>query len=239
MSDEKRYSILMILVTLSIVGGLLSIAFWAAAPDMRNTLVVDYNEAIIAAAVVAILNVVALISLKMKMKWGPLLVIAIVVPNRILGFFHFEVAAGQVPFIAWSAILIIFALLEYKQKTRTITHHKLLMIIVSLAIIGEVASIILWTANPSIGSTNTARFTLAVDYTIAVLNAAVMVALNLMALFLIRKRNKWGPLFLIAISIGNRVASHPIFIGGTHGIFITWTAILVIFSYLEYKQLSN
>ena len=85
MSGEKNYSILMVLVTLSIIGGLLSIALWYTVPDFRMTLVVDYNEAIITAAVVAVLNVVALISLKMKMKWGPLLVIAIVVPNRILG----------------------------------------------------------------------------------------------------------------------------------------------------------
>ena len=239
MSGEKNYSILMVLVTLSIIGGLLSIALWYTVPDFRMTLVVDYNEAIITAAVVAVLNVVALISLKMKMKWGPLLVIAIVVPNRILGFFHFEGATGQVPFIAWSTILIIFALLEYKQKTKTITHHNILSILLSLAIIGEVASIILWTVNPSIGSANSARFTLAANYTIAVLNASVMVALNLIALFWIRKRNKWGPLFLIAISIGNRIASHPIFIGGTHGVFITWTAILVIFSYIEYRQMSN
>ncbi len=117
--------------------------------------------------------------------------------------------------------------------------HKILLILLSLAIIGEVASIILWTVNPSLPSGNMARFTLAADYTIAVLNAVVMVALNIIALFWIRKRKKVGPLFLIAISIGNRIASHPIFIGGTHLIFVTWTTILVIFSYLDYRQLSN
>jgi hypothetical protein len=53
----------------------------------------------------------------MKMKWGPILVIAITIPNRILGFFHFEVSAGQVIFIGWSVILVIFALLDYKQLT--------------------------------------------------------------------------------------------------------------------------
>ena len=108
----------MILVTLSIIGGLASIIIWYTQPDMRMTLVVDYNEAIIAAAVVAVLNVVALISLKMKIKWGPILVIAITIPNRILGFFHFEVSAGQVIFIAWSVILVVFALLDYKQLTK-------------------------------------------------------------------------------------------------------------------------
>jgi hypothetical protein len=108
----------MILVTLSIIGGVASIIIWYTQPDMRMTLVVDYNEAIIAAAVVAVLNIVAIISLKMKIKWGPILVIAITIPNRILGFFHFEVSVGQVIFIAWSVILVVFALLDYKQLTK-------------------------------------------------------------------------------------------------------------------------
>ena len=116
-------------------------------------------------------------------------------------------------------------------------NHKILLTLLYLTILGEVISIILWTVNPSLPSGNMVRFTLAVDYTIAVLNATIMVALNLIALFLIRKRNKWGPLFLIAISIGNRIASHPIFIGGTHLIFTIWTAALVIFSYLDYNRI--
>ena len=114
--------------------------------------------------------------------------------------------------------------------------HKILLILLILTITGEVVSIILWTVNPSVGVGQTARFTLAVDYEIAVLNAVVMVALNLLALFWIIKRKKWGPIFLIIISIGNRIASHPIFIGGIHLIFVTWTALLVIFSYLCYRQ---
>jgi hypothetical protein len=80
---------------------------------------------------------------------------------------------------------------------------------------------------------------LAVDFTIAVANAAVFAVLNLVAFILIMKRNKMGSLFLIAISIINRVISHPIFIGGAHGIFITWTAVLVIFAYLDYRKISK
>ena len=150
---------------------------------MRNTLIVDYNEAIIAATVVAILNSVALIGLQMKKKWGPLLVIAITLPKRILGLLHFGLTAGQVPFIAWSAILTIFALLDYKQKTKTITHHKLLLGLLTLTIIGEVAGIILWTVNPSLGVEPNARFSLAVDYIFAIANAVVMIPLNLIAFY--------------------------------------------------------
>ena len=115
--------------------------------------------------------------------------------------------------------------------------HKTLLVLLALTIIGEVASVILWTVNPSIGSQQSVRFTLAVDYSIAVMNAAVMVVLNIVALFFIKKQNKWGPLFLIIISVGNRVASHPIFIGGTHLIFLSWTVVLVVFSYFEYQRI--
>jgi hypothetical protein len=117
--------------------------------------------------------------------------------------------------------------------------HKILLVLTALTIIGETASIILWITNRPISSEPYARFSLAVDYTIAVANAAVFIVLNLLAFVLIFRRNKTGPLFLIAISILNRVISYLIFIGGAHGIFITWTALLVIFAYAEYRGLSK
>lgn len=117
--------------------------------------------------------------------------------------------------------------------------YKVLLVLTALTIIGEVASIILWTVNPIIPSGQEIRFTLAVDYTIAVANAAVFATLNFIALIWIIRGNKMGPLFLIAISILNRVVSHPIFIGGIHLIFLTWTVLLVIFAYLNYKKLTK
>jgi len=129
----------------------------------------------------------------------------------------------------------------------TVSHHygmqdlkqKILLVLTALTIVGEVASIILWTANPTIPSGQEIRFTLAVDYRIAVANAAVFAALNFVALVWVLRRNKKGALFLIAVSIINRVISHPIFIGGAHLIFVTWTVLLVIFAYLEYRRLSK
>jgi hypothetical protein len=117
--------------------------------------------------------------------------------------------------------------------------HKILLVLIALTIIGEVASIILWTANPIIPTGENIRYTLKVDYTIAVVNAVVFVALNFVALVWIIRRNKLGPLFLIFISIINRLISEPIFVGGIHLVFVTWTAQLVIFSYIEYRGLSN
>jgi hypothetical protein len=115
MSGDKVHLVLMVLVALAIIGGLASIVIWYTQPDMRMTLVVDYTWASNAVGVVAILNFVALLGIKMREKWGPLLVIAITIPNRILGFFFFEVNAGQAVFIVWSVVLIVFALLDYKQ----------------------------------------------------------------------------------------------------------------------------
>jgi hypothetical protein len=117
--------------------------------------------------------------------------------------------------------------------------HKILLFLVAITIIGEVASIILWIRNGPMGGEPYARFSLAVDYTIAVVNAAVFSILNLIALIWIIRRNRIGPLFLIAISIINRAISDPIFVGGAHGIFITWTIILVIFAYLDYRKLAK
>ncbi len=117
--------------------------------------------------------------------------------------------------------------------------HKILLVLIAITIIAEIVSIILWTTNRPIGGEPTARFSLAVDYTIAVANAAVFAALNTIAFVLIFRGKKIGPIFLIAISIINRAISHPIFIGGVHGIFITWTVVLVVFAYLDYRRLSK
>ena len=114
--------------------------------------------------------------------------------------------------------------------------NKILLVLVALTIIGEVASIILWAANPTIPSGQQIRFTLAADYTIAIANAAAFTVLNLLAFYWIVRRNKKGPIFLIAISIINRLISQPIFIGGIHLIFVTWTALIVIFAYLAYRK---
>jgi hypothetical protein len=114
--------------------------------------------------------------------------------------------------------------------------HKILTALTAITIIAEVGSIILWTANPKI-PLGQARVTLAVDYTIAVASAAVFTILNSIALIWILKRNKVGPIFLIAISVINRAISYFFFIGGAHFLFIIWTILLVIFAYLDYRKL--
>lgn len=110
--------------------------------------------------------------------------------------------------------------------------HKILLLLVALTIIGELLSIILWT-------TGLGTDVSIIDLQLGIVNAAIMIPLNLIALLGIIKGKKWGSLFLIAISIGNRLWSQLLFIGGIHLIFVTWTALLVIFAFSEYKGLSN
>ena len=114
--------------------------------------------------------------------------------------------------------------------------HRILIVLTAITIIAEVGSIILWTVNPKI-PLGQARVTLAIDYTIAVASAIIFAILNSIALIWILKRNKVGPIFLITISVINRAISHFFFIGGAHGIFITWTALIVIFAYLDFRKI--
>lgn len=110
--------------------------------------------------------------------------------------------------------------------------HKILLLLVTLTIIGEGLSIILWT-------TGFGTDISLIDLQLGIVNAAIMVPLNLIALLGIIKGKKWGLLFLIAISIANRLWSQLLFIGGIHLIFVTWTALLAILAFSEYKGLSN
>jgi hypothetical protein len=114
--------------------------------------------------------------------------------------------------------------------------HKILLFLIAITIIGEVASIIFWTVNPTI-PLGQARSVLAVDYKIPVASAAVFAVLNLVAFLWIKRRNTNGPLFLIAISIINRLISYTFFKGGDHILFISWTVLLIIFAYLDYRKL--
>jgi hypothetical protein len=117
--------------------------------------------------------------------------------------------------------------------------HRILLALTALTVFGEVGSIILWITNHPVGGEPHARFSLAVNYQIAVVDAAVFAALNILTFIWIVRKNRVGAPFLIGISIINRVISYFLFIGGDNGIFITWTAVLVIFAYAEHQRLSN
>lgn len=111
--------------------------------------------------------------------------------------------------------------------------HKILLILISLTIIGEALSIIMWTLQPEL------QLISLLNYELGVISAGVMIVLNLFALYWIIKGKTWAPIYFIALSIGNRLWSQTHFDGGVHMIFVTWTSLLVIFSYNEYRGLNN
>jgi hypothetical protein len=117
--------------------------------------------------------------------------------------------------------------------------HKILLVLIALTIIGEAATIVIWIVNPILPLGQQARLSLVVDYRIAIASDVVFVALNLVACLWVIRRDKKGPLFLIAISVTNRLISVPMFIGVGFTVFAAWTIIMSIFAYLDYRQMSK
>ena len=118
MSEDRYHKILATLVLVQIIGSIASIVIWYAMPDMRMTLVVDFTEASIAAAIVAALFVVTFVGVRKKTKWAPILAIVITISSRIVGFMHFEESEGQILFAIWSAVLIVFSILNYLETAK-------------------------------------------------------------------------------------------------------------------------
>lgn len=115
--------------------------------------------------------------------------------------------------------------------------RKILCILIILTILGEIFSIYIFSTGSSINP-DVEFDPLIVGKEIAILNAGIMVFLNLFSLLLIIKRVEWGPLFFIAISVGNRIWSQFIYDSGMHGLFISWTILLVFFAYYVYRKMN-
>lgn len=114
---NRNHKTLLILLVLTIIGELASIIIWISHPELRMTLIVDYSIASAAAGVAALLNVIAFVGILRKSRWGSLLVIAVSIPNRILGLFFFEIPATTGLFAIWTALLVIFAYINYREIT--------------------------------------------------------------------------------------------------------------------------
>jgi hypothetical protein len=112
---DPNHKILLILLAITIIGEVASIIIWYSLPDLRMTLIVEYTTAIVAAVVPALLNIVAFIGVLKKNKWGSLLVIVVSIPNRILGLFLFESPASTGVFALWTALLVIFAYMNFQE----------------------------------------------------------------------------------------------------------------------------
>jgi magnesium-transporting ATPase (P-type) len=138
-SNRNRISTILILfVTLNIIGDVGNVAFWWASPDSRtlslntgyigNAVGADY--ALIAGTVillvVAAVYAISLFGLFRKQKWGPILVAAISIVNRVLAVFLYLLSPAFAFWAIWTVILVAVAYLDFKkmQAPKTPTTQK-------------------------------------------------------------------------------------------------------------------
>jgi hypothetical protein len=124
--------------------------------------------------------------------------------------------------------------------------HRLLMFFVVVNIIGELGTIAFWYGSPSsrvsllpsiLGtSIGNDSVTLAVGSALTALVAVVYIV----SLLGLTKRQKWGPLMVIAISIVNRALALVIYqISAAFVFWLVWTIILLGFAYLDFRQIKE
>ncbi len=120
------HQILIFFILINAIGDLGNIAVWYSTPESRVSLengyiasLVGTNDALIAGsiilAVVAAVYFASLFGLFRKQKWGPLLVIAISVPNRIIATFLYEFSNAFMLWAAWTVVLIVLAYLDFRK----------------------------------------------------------------------------------------------------------------------------
>jgi hypothetical protein len=124
--------------------------------------------------------------------------------------------------------------------------HRLLVFFVVVNIIGELGTIAFWYGSPSsqvsllpsiLGtSINNNTVTLAIGSALTALVAIVYI----FSLLGLTKKQKWGPLMVIAISIVNRALAVVIYeISIAFVFWLVWTVILLVFAYLDFRQVTE
>ncbi|MGZ4850764.1 MAG: hypothetical protein ACXV2C_05230 [Candidatus Bathyarchaeia archaeon] len=121
------HKILILFVVINIIGDIGNVAFWWANSSARdaslNTGIIGVaagvDTALIAGTaillVVALVYIVSLFGLLRKMKWSPLLIVAISVANRALALFLYFISPAFAFWAVWTVILLVLAYLDYKK----------------------------------------------------------------------------------------------------------------------------
>lgn len=123
--------------------------------------------------------------------------------------------------------------------------HRILMLLVLINILGDIGNIASWYSNPdsriSLNGGIIASFAGTENALAAgTIILAVVVIIYVVALSGLFKKMKWAALLVIAISVVNRVLALFIFaFGSAYAFWAVWTIILVIFAFLDYRQLST
>jgi hypothetical protein len=131
------------------------------------------------------------------------------------------------------------------KSTGTSWIHRLLIFFVLINIIGDLGNVAAWWANPDsralslnngiIGSAVGTDSALIAGSVILTVVAVVYIA-SLIGLF---RKQKWGSLLVIAISIANRVLAVFLYkISAAFAFWGIWTIILVVFAYLDHRNLA-
>jgi hypothetical protein len=120
----------------------------------------------------------------------------------------------------------------------------LLILLVAINIIGDVGNIALWNSEPSSKESLMGGY---IDSLAGAENAltagtiilAVVSIIYIASLLGLLKKQKWGPLLVIAISIANRAIA--VFLYSFNEFFFlwfAWTIILLIVAFLDFRKLS-
>ena len=127
--QDSTHRILLILVALTIIGEISSIILWAVNPTIpsgqkiRFTLAADYTIAIANAAVFAVLNLLAFNFIIRRNRKGQIFLIAISIINRAISHPIF-IGGVHLIFVAWTALLVILAYLDYRKQTKIKKENK-------------------------------------------------------------------------------------------------------------------
>jgi len=121
------HKILILFVAINIIGDIGNVAFWWASPDSRaaslNTgyigVAAGIDNALIAGTitllVVAVVYIAALYGLMKRLKWAPLLIIAISVANRALALVLYFISPAFAFWAIWTVILVALAYLDWRK----------------------------------------------------------------------------------------------------------------------------
>lgn len=125
------FKILVIFVLVNIIGDIGNLALWWANPSSRSSLnpsiignAAGADNALLAGtivlSIVSVVYIISLFGLIKKLKWAPLLVIAISVANRAIAVFLYQISVAFIFWAIWTMILVVLSYLVYrKMKTPT------------------------------------------------------------------------------------------------------------------------
>ncbi len=107
--ESNPHKILTRLVALNVVLEVIIIIVWFSLPGAGNNLhFIGTTEAIVEAAIAVGLFSIALFGLTKKQQWGPVLVIAVTVAQRLFGTYVFFPRPGIIATLIWSIIIVYF-----------------------------------------------------------------------------------------------------------------------------------